>query len=103
MPDIIGNDMGFDRRPSEAEFVEGLKKFSRGALLDRASNAPMLVINGADDYFIPQADTRIFEGRPNTEVHLMEGTGHCAFSKLPEVMATVFRWLPQQLESARNS
>jgi esterase FrsA len=103
MPDIIGNDMGFDRRPSEAEFVEGLKKFSRGALLDRASNAPMLVINGADDYFIPQADTRIFEGRPNTEVHLMEGTGHCAFSKLPEVMATVFRWLPQQLESAPNS
>jgi esterase FrsA len=103
MPDIIGYDMGFDRKPSEAEFVDGPKKFSRRALLNRASNAPLLVINGADDYFIPQADTRIFEGRPTTEVHLLQGAGHCAFSKLAEVMAMVFLWLPQQLQSARNS
>jgi esterase FrsA len=103
MPDIIGNDMGFDRKPSENEFVEGLSKFSRRALLDHTSNAPMLVVNGADDYFIPQADTRIFEGRRNTEVHLIQGTGHCAFSKLAEVMGMVFRWLPQQLEFSGKS
>jgi esterase FrsA len=97
MPGIIGNDMGFDHQPTEAEFADALGRFSRRALLNRATNAPMLVINGADDYFVPQADTRLFEGRPKTETHLLEGTGHCAFSKLPEVMGLVFRWLPQQL------
>jgi esterase FrsA len=97
MPGIIGNDMGFDRQPTEVEFADALGKFSRRTLLDRATNAPMLVINGADDYFVPQSDTRVFEGRPQTETHLLGATGHCAFSKLPEVMGLVFRWLPQQI------
>jgi esterase FrsA len=95
MAGIIGNDMGFDSAPTESEFVEALGKLSRRSLLDRVTNSPMLVINGADDYFVPQADTLLFEGRPNTEVHLIAGTGHCAFSKLPEVMGHIFRWLPQ--------
>jgi esterase FrsA len=103
MPGIIGNDMGFDRQPAEADFAEALGKLSRRALLNRADNAPMLVINGADDYFVPQADTRIFEGRPKTETHLIEGTGHCAFSKLPQVMGIVFGWLPQRLGLSQNS
>lgn len=102
MPGIIGNDMGYDHQPDEAEFAEALGKLSRRMLLDRTDNAPMLVINGADDYFVPQADTRIFQGRPKTEVHLIEGTGHCAFSKLPEVMAIAFRWL-QHIGLSLNS
>jgi esterase FrsA len=97
MPGIIGNDMGFDHQPPEAEFAIALGRLSRRALLDQSHNAPMLVINGADDYFVPQADTRIFEGRLNTDVHLIEGTGHCAFSKLPEVMGLVLRWLPRHV------
>jgi esterase FrsA len=103
MPEIIGNDMGFDRQPTEAAFAEALSKFSRRALLDRTNNAPMLVINGTDDYFVPQADTRIFEGRPKTETHLMEGTGHCAFSKLPEVIGIAFRWLPEHIGPSQNA
>lgn len=103
MPGIIANDIGFDAPPSQETFAAALSKFSRCALLDRGGNAPMLVINGADDYFVPQSDTRIFEGRPETEVHLIDGTGHCAFSKLPEVMAMVFRWLPQHLGMSHNS
>jgi esterase FrsA len=99
MPGIIGNDMGFDQPPTPAEFASALGKLSRRALLDRTDNVPMLVINGADDYFVPQADTRIFEGRPRTETHLIPGTGHCAFSKLPEVMAMVLRWLPQRIDA----
>lgn len=63
----------------------------------------MLVINGADDYFVPQADTKIFEGRPKTETHLIEGTGHCAFSKLPEVMAIALYWLSEHLGPSRKS
>jgi esterase FrsA len=53
----------------------------------------MLVINGADDYFIPQSDTLVFQGRPNTEVHLIEGTGHVAMSKAPEVVPKIIAWL----------
>jgi esterase FrsA len=45
MPGIIGNDMGYDRQPSEAEFAAALGRLSRRILLDRSDNAPMLVIN----------------------------------------------------------
>ena len=43
----------------------------------------MLVMNGADDYFIPQSDTGL-QGRPQTDVHLLDGTGHCAMSNCPK-------------------
>jgi hypothetical protein len=33
---------------------------------------------GANDYFVPQADTLVFRGRRNTEVHLIPDIGHCA-------------------------
>ena len=97
MPDIVSNAMGFDHPPTTGEFVNAAAKLSRRALLERAHNAPMLVINGDNDYFVPQADTRIFDGRQKTEVHLIADAGHCARSKLPDVMALVFRWLPEQI------
>jgi esterase FrsA len=37
----------------------------------------MLVINGANDYFVPQADTLVFQRRRDTEVHLIPDIGHC--------------------------
>jgi hypothetical protein len=40
--------------------------------------------------------TLIFQGRPNTEVHLLEGTGHCAMSKAPEVVPKIIAWLAGQ-------
>ena len=58
----------------------------------------MLVINGADDYFVPQSNTLVFEGRPNTEVHLIEGTGHCAMSKAPEVVPQIYRLATKHAE-----
>jgi esterase FrsA len=57
----------------------------------------MLVVNGADDYFIPQSDTLIFQGRPKTEVHLIEDTGHVAMSKAAEVVPMIIAWLRAQL------
>jgi esterase FrsA len=94
MPGIIGNDMGFDHELTLDEFTAAVAAFSRSALLDSNDNSPMLVINGAADVFIPKEDTLIFEGRKNTEVHLLPGTGHCASSKLPEVIDLVCDWLP---------
>jgi esterase FrsA len=97
MRDILGNDMGFDRQPSIPEFIRAAEKLARRDLLARTDNAPLLIINGADDYFVPQADTLLFENRSKCEVHLIPGTGHCAFSKLPEVMSLTMRWLPAQI------
>ena len=57
----------------------------------------MLVVNGADDYFVPAEDTRVFAGRPGVTIELIPGTGHCAMSKAAEVMPMVIGWLRNQL------
>lgn len=93
MQDIVGNAFGFSQKPSFPALMNACNGLSRSDLLKRATNSPMLVINGSDDYFVPQSDTLIFKGRPNTDVDLMPGTGHCAASKLPEVMTRVIGWL----------
>ncbi len=57
----------------------------------------MYIINGADDYFVAKSDTLAFQGRPSTEVHLIEGTGHCCLSKLDEVTPWMNEWLRKQV------
>ena len=51
-------------------------------LLDQDTNSPMIVVNGADDIHVPQADTLVFRDRRDTRVELLPDTGHCAVSKL---------------------
>ncbi|OBK43891.1 alpha/beta hydrolase [Mycobacterium kubicae] len=93
MHDILGNAMHWDHSPSLDELTAGLEQLDRGNLLAQQINSRMLVINGADDYFVPQSDTLVFRGRPRTEVHLIEGTGHVAMSKAPEVVPQIITWL----------
>jgi len=93
MDGIVGNALGFDHRPSTEQLVATIDTFSLRPLLDQDINAPMLVLNGADDVHVPQHDTLVFQGRRNTEVHLMPDTGHCATSKLPEAVGLMFSWL----------
>jgi esterase FrsA len=99
MFDIVGNAIGFDRRPDIDDVIAVIGTLSREKLLDQPDgNAPMLVVNGADDYFVPASDTLVFQGRPNTEVHLIPGTGHVAMSKMAEVMPMMLGWLRTQLQ-----
>lgn len=100
MHDIIGNAMGWDHSPTLDELGNGLRLLSRRALLARDDNAPMLVINGADDYFVPPSDTLVFEGRAATEVHLLPDTGHVAMSKANEVVGLIIGWLQRNLAHA---
>ena len=93
MRDIAGDAFGFSASPSSSEVESAAAPLNRSALLDQDTNSPMLVINGADDVHVPQQDTRIFEGRRDTEVHLIPGTGHCAMSKLPETIPLMTNWL----------
>ena len=97
MHDIVGNAMHWDRAPTLDELSTGLEQLNRQDLLAQQRNSAMLVVNGADDYFIPQSDTLVFQGRPNTEVHLLEDTGHVAMSKAPEVVPKIIGWLAKQL------
>lgn len=99
MHDILGNAMHWDHSPTLDELSAGLGQLNRSDLLAQQKNSPMLVINGADDYFVPQSDTLVFQGRPNIEVHLIEGTGHVAMSKAPEVVPKIIAWLRAQLSS----
>jgi len=96
MSDIVGNALGLDR-PTSQEVTARMPDFSLRSLLDQAENAPMLVINGADDVHIPRQDTLVFRGRRDTEVDLLEGTGHCAVTRMSEVVPRMIGWLGQQL------
>ena len=96
MHDILGNAMHRDHSPTLDELSAGLGQLNRENLLAQQHNSAMLVVNGADDYFIPQSDTLVFQGRPKTEVHLIEGTGHVAMSKAPEVVPMIIAWLRNQ-------
>jgi esterase FrsA len=58
----------------------------------------MLVINGADEVHAPEHDTLVFQHRPNTEVQLVLDTGHCAISKLGEVLPAIAAWITRQLD-----
>ncbi|HEY1738752.1 MAG TPA: alpha/beta hydrolase [Acidimicrobiia bacterium] len=97
MFDIVGNAIGFDVKPSLDELTSAGAQLSRAALLEQPTNGPMFVINGADDYFVPQSDTLVFDGRPDTEVHLIEGTGHVCVSKLDTVLPMMLGWLRERL------
>ncbi|WP_329168432.1 esterase FrsA [Streptomyces sp. NBC_01267] len=97
MDGIVGNALGFDRKPSSDALYAALAAFSLRPLLDGDGQAPMLVVNGADDVHVPQDDTLVFEGRRDTDVHLLPDTGHCAVTKLPEVLQIISEWLPRTL------
>jgi esterase FrsA len=93
MRDIFGNAVGFNKVPTVEQLVEASAAFKIDDLLAKDANCPMLVINGDADVHVPVTDTTIFEGRPNTDVQLIHGAGHCAFDKLDELMPVVMTWL----------
>jgi esterase FrsA len=96
MRDIVGNALHLNHAPTLDQLAADLKGLSRADLFAQHTNSPMLVINGADDYFVAQSDTLVFEGRRDTDVHLLADTGHCAISKLSEVIPMINNWLRTQ-------
>jgi esterase FrsA len=97
MADIAANAFGFDQPPSEDEIKAHRQQMSLRPLLDQDQNSPMLVVNGADDVHVPQDDTLVFEERRDTRVELLADTGHCAISKLGEVVPMMIGWLNETI------
>jgi esterase FrsA len=57
----------------------------------------MLIINGADDVHVPQRDTLVFAGRRDTQVELVADTGHCAVTRLDQLLPKMVSWLDRGL------
>ncbi len=100
MADIVGNTLGLDRSPDADQFAAITSELSLRPLLDQDINAPMLVVNGADDVHVPQHDTLVFQGRRDTRVELLPDTGHCATSKLGEVIPLIATWIAEKLSNS---
>jgi esterase FrsA len=97
MADIVANTLGLDRSPGADQLAAITTGMSLRPLLDQDINAPMLVVNGADDVHVPQHDTLVFKGRRDTNVKLLAGTGHCATTKLGEVVPLIATWITDKL------
>ena len=97
MADIVANAAGFDTAPTPQELAAHYEGLSLRHLLEADGNSPMLVVNGADDVHVPQHDTLVFEGRRATRVELLSDTGHCATTRLGEVIPMIASWLAAQL------
>jgi esterase FrsA len=101
MADIVSNAFGFDRQPSAEETAQRTAGMSLRALLDQDTNSPMIVVNGAEDIHVPQQDTLVFQDRRDTRVELLPDTGHCAVSKLGDVVSLMVDWLNETLSTTQ--
>lgn len=99
MDGIVGNALGLTAPPGPADWDTLMPPFSLRPLLDQDRNAPMLVVNGADDVHVPPHDTLVFEGRRDTRTLLLPDAGHCAVRKLDEVLPETIAWLTDALGS----
>ena len=102
MAGIMGNslhrDVPFADADATAAGLAGFRLSTQGLLGGwGASPTPLFVANGADDPYVPQTDTTLFQGRPNTIVRLEPGATHCAPEKSAEVVPAAFAWLRSQL------
>jgi esterase FrsA len=93
MADVLGNAIGYRNPPTAVQVAVSVGTLSRARLLHGTTNAPMLVVNGADDPVVPACDALAFHGRPETEVHLLAGSGHCALGRMDVVQPMIIDWL----------
>lgn len=99
MAGIIANACGLAAMPGLAEIDALMRPFSlRGqGLLGRAGAAPLLVINGEHDQYIPQEDSTLFAGRNGNQVWLMRGMTHCAAEGFMRIVPAMIAWLRLRL------
>lgn len=95
MAGIIANAWGLAAAPDEAEIEQRMLPFSlrQQGLLEGNTCAPMLVVNGAQDQYIPQQDSTLFARYPDNQVWLMQGMTHCAAEGIVRIMPAVTAWL----------
>ncbi|MDV9173712.1 alpha/beta hydrolase [Streptomyces sp. W16] len=108
MAGIIGNALHLDEMPGPAVIDDLLARFSlreQGLLDDPGSGpggSPLLVVNGANDLYVPLGDTVGLAGRPGTTVWVVENAGHCAPERSTQVNLALWGWLVARLAGERR-
>lgn len=99
MPGIIANTLGLPGMPEDAAMANFMRPFSLQAqgLLERQICAPMLVINGEHDQYIPQQDSMVLARYARNKIWLMRGMTHCAAEGLVRILPAIVAWLRVQL------
>jgi esterase FrsA len=105
MPGIVGNALHVDEMPDQSAIADLLAGFSlrEQGLLDKAGaeSSPLLVINGADDVYVPRGDIVGLAGRPETTVWVIKDAGHCALERSSQVNLALWGWLAARLAPGR--
>jgi len=99
MDGILANALRLSSMPSPGDYGALIRPFSLRdqGLLGRDTCAPMLVINGEHDQYIPQEDSTQLARYPANRVWLMRGMTHCAAEGLPRIVPSIVTWLRWKL------
>ncbi len=93
---------GFDEVASAEELWDHIGKFALEKLNvwnNYVKSAPLYLVNGSDDPYVPNEDVTHFEGVANIQTWLLDNAGHCAARRAKEVVPVVVEWLGKQLTS----
>jgi esterase FrsA len=99
MTGIVAHALRLDAMPAPEEVPAVLDGFSlagQGLLGPDRRPAPILVVNGTDDVYVPTADSTVFEQYPEAEVQLVAGAGHCAAERITDVVTQAITWITGQ-------
>jgi esterase FrsA len=99
MTGIVGNALRLESPPTDHEvnaFINGFSLRAQG-LLPKTNPVPMLVVNGAQDQYVPLANSTVFRGAPGATVWLVRDATHCAAERFPRLMPGMLAWLRLEL------
>ena len=100
MAGIVAHALRLDAFPEPDELpaiLDGFSLAGQGLLGPDRRPAPLLVVNGTDDVYVPTADSTVFEQYAEAEVHLVPGAGHCAAERITDVVAQAITWMTGQI------
>lgn len=97
MNGVLSKAFGFDEIATAEELWEPIGAFALEKLnvWNNVQSAPLFLVNGSDDPYVPNEDVTHFEGIPNIQTWLLDNAGHCAAKKAKEVVPVVVEWLKQ--------
>lgn len=103
MSGIVAHALKLPSMPDNSIAQNLLTPFSlvnQGILPRSCSASPLLVINGSDDVYIPQHDTKLFRPIDNTTVWMINNASHCAAEHFPRLLPGMVTWLRSRLYGA---
>jgi len=67
---------------------------------DNVVSAPLFLVNGSDDPYVPNEDITHFDSVNNIQTWLLDNAGHCAARRAKEVVPVVVEWLGKHIAAS---